>query len=268
MEGRSAGAGVVRVPADRPAVAEGGQRAGRHPRRRCIAIASAAVFATVIGVRIVWVYLFAYLPRLLSARIRDANRADAAQVFVVAWAGMRGVVSLAAAFGVPMTTLSGDAVPRTPASGVPDVRRRGRDAAAARADAAVAHPVARRAERRCQQDALAAAAGAGQGGAGGGRPARRAAGRTGRRPTCTSERPTCCAAGTPGRRNCGVGAAGPRRRGDRREPDRGVPAAAAGNAGGRTRDVHRRARRGRIDDEVLRAVLHGLDLEEATLNRK
>lgn len=25
---------------------------------------------------------------------------------------------------------------------------------------------------------------------------------------------------------------------------------------------------GRIDDEVLRALLHGLDLEEATLNRR
>ena len=38
----------------------------------------------------------------------------AAQVFVVAWAGMRGVVSLAAAFGVPLVTLSGDAFPGRP----------------------------------------------------------------------------------------------------------------------------------------------------------
>jgi monovalent cation/hydrogen antiporter len=36
------------------------------------------------------------------------------QVFVVAWAGMRGVVSLAAAFGVPMTSLSGAPFPGRP----------------------------------------------------------------------------------------------------------------------------------------------------------
>ena len=77
-----------------------------------IASSSAAVLATVIVVRIVWVYVFAYLPRLLSPRIREARtRADASQVFIVAWAGMRGVVSLAAAFAVPLTTLSGEPFP-------------------------------------------------------------------------------------------------------------------------------------------------------------
>lgn len=80
-----------------------------------IVISSAAVLATVIGVRIVWVYAFTYLPRLLSARIRDREPAPTpAQVFVVAWAGMRGVVSLAAAFAVPATTLSGDPFPGRP----------------------------------------------------------------------------------------------------------------------------------------------------------
>ncbi len=80
-----------------------------------IAISSAAVFATVIVVRIGWVYAFAYLPRMLSARIREREPAPTpAQVFVVAWAGMRGVVSLAAAFAVPMTTLSGAPFPGRP----------------------------------------------------------------------------------------------------------------------------------------------------------
>jgi monovalent cation/hydrogen antiporter len=80
-----------------------------------IAVSSVAVLATVIIVRIVWLYLFAYLPRLLSKRIRDREPAPTpAQVFVVAWAGMRGVVSLAAAFGVPMTTLSGAPFPGRP----------------------------------------------------------------------------------------------------------------------------------------------------------
>ena len=69
----------------------------------------------MIVVRIVWVYVFTYLPRLVSARIRRREPAPTpAQVFVVAWAGMRGVVSLAAAFGVPMSTLSGEPFPGRP----------------------------------------------------------------------------------------------------------------------------------------------------------
>ena len=78
-------------------------------------IASAAVLATALVVRVVWVYLFAYLPRLLSAKIREREPAPTrAGVLVVAWAGMRGVVSLAAAFGVPLTTLSGAPFPGRP----------------------------------------------------------------------------------------------------------------------------------------------------------
>ncbi|MDT5286400.1 MAG: monovalent cation/hydrogen antiporter [Mycobacterium sp.] len=77
--------------------------------------AAAAVLATVIGVRLVWVFVFAYLPRALSARIRaNEPRPTPAQVFIVAWAGMRGVVSLAAAFAVPLTTASGAQFPGRP----------------------------------------------------------------------------------------------------------------------------------------------------------
>ncbi|CDO31627.1 Na+/H+ antiporter [Mycolicibacterium porcinum] len=80
-----------------------------------LAISSAAVLTAVIGVRMVWVYVTTYLPRLLSKRIRDHEpEPSRAQVFVVAWAGMRGVVSLAAAFGVPATTLAGDPFPGRP----------------------------------------------------------------------------------------------------------------------------------------------------------
>lgn len=80
-----------------------------------IITSSIAVCATVVLVRIAWVYPFAYLPRLLSARVRAAEPAPTpGQVFIVAWAGMRGVVSLAAAFGVPLTTLSGDQFPGRP----------------------------------------------------------------------------------------------------------------------------------------------------------
>ena len=80
-----------------------------------IATSSLAVLATVIVVRIAWVFVFAYLPRLLFRRVRESEpKPTPAQVFVVAWAGMRGVVSLAAAFGVPMTTLSGAPFPGRP----------------------------------------------------------------------------------------------------------------------------------------------------------
>ncbi|HEY7052097.1 MAG TPA: Na+/H+ antiporter [Mycobacterium sp.] len=76
---------------------------------------SVAVFMTVLLVRIGWIYGFAYLPRALFAGRREGDPTPTpAQVFVVAWAGMRGVVSLAAAFAVPLTTLSGAAFPGRP----------------------------------------------------------------------------------------------------------------------------------------------------------
>lgn len=81
-------------------------------RASTLAIASASVLATVIAVRIAWVYFMAYVPRAMFAGIRRREeRPTPAQVFIVAWAGMRGVVSLAAAFGVPMSTLSGAPFP-------------------------------------------------------------------------------------------------------------------------------------------------------------
>jgi monovalent cation/hydrogen antiporter len=74
-----------------------------------LVVASAGVLAAVIVVRIAWVFLIAYTPRLWGR-----STAPASHLFVVAWAGMRGVVSLAAAFAVPLTTLSGDAFPGRP----------------------------------------------------------------------------------------------------------------------------------------------------------
>ncbi|MCW2504465.1 MAG: Na+/H+ antiporter [Actinomycetia bacterium] len=60
------------------------------------------VLAIVILIRIVWVYPFTYGPRWLSPRIRSHEPPPTWQgVAVVSWAGMRGVVSLAAAFALP-----------------------------------------------------------------------------------------------------------------------------------------------------------------------
>lgn len=85
-------------------------------RASTLAVASVSVLATVIAVRLAWVYAFAYLPRMLSPRIRgrQPREPSKSEVFIVAWAGMRGVVSLAAAFAVPLTTSSGAGFPGRP----------------------------------------------------------------------------------------------------------------------------------------------------------
>lgn len=69
-----------------------------------------AVFLVVVAGRFLWVYPATFLPRLMSARIREreANPTWRGPI-VIAWAGMRGVVSLAIAFSVPITVDHGDA---------------------------------------------------------------------------------------------------------------------------------------------------------------
>jgi monovalent cation/hydrogen antiporter len=65
-----------------------------------------------IIIRIVWVFPGAYLPWLLSKRIQQNEpKPKAKTVFLVAWSGMRGVVSLAAALAVPLTLADGTAFP-------------------------------------------------------------------------------------------------------------------------------------------------------------
>ena len=56
----------------------------------------------MIVVRFVWVFAATYLPRILSRRLRERDPHPAWQhVVIVAWTGMRGVVSLAAAMALP-----------------------------------------------------------------------------------------------------------------------------------------------------------------------
>ena len=71
-----------------------------------------AVFLVVAAARFVWVYPATLLPRMLSARIR-AREEDPGWKgpFVIAWAGMRGVVSLAIAFSIPLTVHGGAPFP-------------------------------------------------------------------------------------------------------------------------------------------------------------
>jgi len=77
-----------------------------------LALYAVALWATLTGMRLLWVYPAAWLPRLLSARIRQREGPlDARNVFVVGWAGLRGSVTLAAALSIPLATGSGDPFP-------------------------------------------------------------------------------------------------------------------------------------------------------------
>ncbi|HEX5015656.1 MAG TPA: Na+/H+ antiporter [Candidatus Limnocylindrales bacterium] len=61
------------------------------------------ICTTVIAVRILWVYPGTYVPRALSRSIRLREPYPTPRnVFIVSWAGMRGVVSLAAALALPL----------------------------------------------------------------------------------------------------------------------------------------------------------------------
>ncbi|MER5908970.1 Na+/H+ antiporter [Streptomyces sp. NPDC001982] len=71
-----------------------------------------AVFLVVVAARFVWVYPATFLPRLLSARIRERETNPTWRgAMVTSWAGMRGVVSLAIAFSIPVTIHGGHSFP-------------------------------------------------------------------------------------------------------------------------------------------------------------
>jgi monovalent cation/hydrogen antiporter len=71
-----------------------------------------AISVTAIVARILWVFPGTYVPRFLSAKIRKREERPAPRnVFLVSWAGMRGVVSLAAALALPLTVAGGAPFP-------------------------------------------------------------------------------------------------------------------------------------------------------------
>jgi len=73
---------------------------------------AAAVSLAVILMRVIWVFPATYLPRLLFKEIRRRDPYPAWQhVAIVAWTGMRGVVSLAAALALPLTVEDGSPFP-------------------------------------------------------------------------------------------------------------------------------------------------------------
>jgi Na+/H+ antiporter len=67
-----------------------------------------AISFGILALRMAWVFPAAYIPRMLSRRIRTREPAPPPQqVFLIGWTGLRGVVSLAAALALPLETNSG-----------------------------------------------------------------------------------------------------------------------------------------------------------------
>jgi CPA1 family monovalent cation:H+ antiporter len=79
---------------------------------RDLAVAVALVTFIVIVARFVWVFPAVYLPRWLSSSLARRDPSPPwEQAFVLAFVGVRGVVSLAAALAVPFLTASGQVFP-------------------------------------------------------------------------------------------------------------------------------------------------------------
>ena len=98
----------ILIGAQLPSVLE--SLSGRSPAE-LIGLA-AIISAVVIVVRILWVFPGTYLPRALSKATRTREPYPPPRnVFIVSWAGMRGVVTLAAALAIPLTLEDGSPFP-------------------------------------------------------------------------------------------------------------------------------------------------------------
>lgn len=74
--------------------------------------ATALVAVIVVLARFVWVFPASYLPRLISRKIRERDPSPSWRTtFVVAFTGVRGAVSLAAALALPFALPSGEPFP-------------------------------------------------------------------------------------------------------------------------------------------------------------
>jgi hypothetical protein len=88
------------------------REAGVPASLRTLVVQGALVSATAIAVRLIWVPLASVIPRLVSPALRKRDPIpSASHVLLVAWTGMRGIVSLAAALALPLTTAAGTPFP-------------------------------------------------------------------------------------------------------------------------------------------------------------
>ena len=77
-----------------------------------ILFATALVAVIIIIARFAWVYPATYLPRLMSKRLRERDPSPSWRtVFVLAFTGVRGAVSLAAALALPFALPNGEGFP-------------------------------------------------------------------------------------------------------------------------------------------------------------
>ncbi len=77
-----------------------------------VLFAGIMISATAILVRFLWVPLAALIPRCLSAALRTRDPMPSWKgLFLISWTGMRGIVTLAAALALPMTTGTGAPFP-------------------------------------------------------------------------------------------------------------------------------------------------------------
>src|SRR6266446_4212157 len=79
---------------------------------RDLAVATAIITAIVIAARFLWVFPAIYLPRWLSSSLARRDPSPPWQwAFVLAFTGVRGVVSLAAALAIPLMLANGQPFP-------------------------------------------------------------------------------------------------------------------------------------------------------------
>lgn len=69
------------------------------------------VSAIVILIRMAWIYPATFIPRWLFKSLRTEPHPGFKGPFIIGWAGMRGVVSLAAALSLPLTLDNGHPLP-------------------------------------------------------------------------------------------------------------------------------------------------------------
>lgn len=81
-----------------------------HESMTDVVVASLVVLGVVLVIRPVWVSLM--FGRSVLARRIERNPLTWQEHVVVSWTGMRGVVTLAAAAGIPLTTASGEPFPQ------------------------------------------------------------------------------------------------------------------------------------------------------------
>lgn len=73
---------------------------------------SIVIGGAIIFTRLAYSYAIVYIPRLLSKKVREENpKPDWKEPFIISFAAMRGVVSLAAALSIPVYISPGEAFP-------------------------------------------------------------------------------------------------------------------------------------------------------------